>query len=414
MLNNPFTSNIFTSVWQKHFNNGQRGVEFNFIKNIQFYKPGALPLYINAGRNHTKGISYVLNDSTHNDFRKKAFLIYDVPEFFNVNTSITNKRLKFHKIKQYKGFLIDLNSHKNFDEYMLSTFKKSSRYKLNKYKKRLELCFNIKYKMLYGEETSKEEYDFVFEKFRELLEKRFLDKKVNNNNLDPKEWNFYYNVVYPMILEKKASLFVIYDGDIPIGVTLNYFSENTLFDAITVFDIDYSKFHLGSVTIMKLIEWCLEHDIQTFDFSKGYFDYKTRWMNREYNFEYHVYYDSGSLVSKGIAFFISSYFKLKQYLRSKNINEKFHKIVFKLRGKKPIIDTNSNYEFKEIPEGHKKENLVEIDFNTKLNSNIKLIVFEFLYLNTECIGDIKIYKAIDKDKAFILYGKEKKVEIQLK
>src|SRR5690606_33258209 len=295
-------------------NNGQSGVEFNFIKNLHFYKPGALPLYINAGRNHTKGISYILNDSTHNDFRKKAFLVYDVPEFFNVNTSITNKRLKIHKIKQYKGFLIDLKAHKNFDEYMLSTFKKSSRYKLNKYKKRLELCFNIKYKMLYGKETPKEEYDFVFEKFKELLEKRFSEKKVNNNNLNPKEWNFYYDVVYPMILEKKASLFVIYDGDIPIGVTLNYFSEDTVFDAITVFDIDYAKFHLGSVTIMKLIEWTIDNKFRYFDFSKGYFDYKKRWANKEYDFEYHLYYDKSSILSSTLARSIASYFKFKQYL----------------------------------------------------------------------------------------------------
>src|SRR5690606_1013003 len=191
----------------------------------------------------------------------------------------------------------------------------------------------------------------------------------------PKEWNFYYDVVYPMILEKKASLFVIYDGDIPIGVTLNYFSEDTVFDAITVFDIDYAKFHLGSVTIMKLIEWCLEHNIKTFDFSKGYFDYKTRWMNKDYNFEYHVYYDSGSLVSKGIASLLSNYFKLKQYLRDKRIHEKFHRMVFKLKSENSTVDNNFKYEFIEISDDFKKQNLVEIDFNSEPNSHLKLIVF---------------------------------------
>lgn len=411
---NPFTSEIFTSKWLKHFNNDNPAIKFKFIHELSFYKTRLLPLYINTGKNLTKGVSYTLNDHTEKDFKKKVFLIYDVPEFFNVNTSISNKRLKVHKVKQYKGFLIDLKEHKNFDEYMLSTFKKSSRYKLTKYKKRLELCFNIKYKMLYGEKTSKEEYDFVFAKFRELLEKRFSDKKVNNNNLNPKEWNFYYDVVYPMILEKKASLFIIYDGDIPIGVTLNYFSEGTLFDAITVFDIDYAKFHLGSVTIMKIIEWCLEQEIKIFDFSKGYFDYKTRWANKDYNFEYHIYYDSGSLISRGIAYFISNYFKLKQYLRYKRVNEKFHQVVYKLRSENSTIDKNFKYEFREIPENYKTENLIEIDFNTTSNSNIKLIVFDFLYLNTECISDIKIYKITNKDKTFILFSKEKKIEIQLK
>ena len=69
-----------------------------------------------------------------------------------------------------------------------------------------------------------------------------------------------------------------------LGCELN-FSEDTLFDAITVFDIDYSKFHLGSITIMKLIEWCIENEIKILDFSKGYFEYKRRWCTKIYDFE---------------------------------------------------------------------------------------------------------------------------------
>ena len=53
---------------------------------------------------------------------------------------------------------------------------------------------------------------------------------------------FYRDVALPMILEKKASLFVVYEDSNPIALRLNYFSENTLFHAITTFDIDYSKF----------------------------------------------------------------------------------------------------------------------------------------------------------------------------
>ena len=127
------------------------------------------------------------------------------------------------------------------------------------------MCFDIKYKMFWGD-ISKEEYDYVFNHFKQLLTKRFLDKQTVNNNLNSDEWDFYYDVAYPMILEKKASLFVIYHDAKPIGVTLNYLSEEILFDAITVFDIDYAKFHLGSINIMKLIEWCLERNFMALDF----------------------------------------------------------------------------------------------------------------------------------------------------
>ena len=69
-------------------------------------------------------------------------------------------------------------------------------------------------------DISKSEYDFIFSEFRRLLEKRFTDKQVSNNNLNEKEWNFYYDVAYPLIVEKKAALFVVYDNDKPIGLSL--------------------------------------------------------------------------------------------------------------------------------------------------------------------------------------------------
>ena len=44
--------------------------------------------------------------------------------------------------------------------------------------------------------------------------------KLTNNNLYPEEWAFYHDVAFPMILEKKASLFVVYETSNPIAVTL--------------------------------------------------------------------------------------------------------------------------------------------------------------------------------------------------
>jgi CelD/BcsL family acetyltransferase involved in cellulose biosynthesis len=307
MKNNPFTCPTYVSKWFSHFEKNKTEKKFNFIEGISFYKHSRLPLYISSGKNLTKGISYELSEKDAADYKGNVYLIYDIPEFFNIKTNSNQKSLKVKRVKQYPGFLVELDSFNNIDDYMNTTFQKSSRYKLRKYKNRFEQCFDISYKMYYGE-ISKEEYDFVFDNFRQLLEKRFLDKQITNNNLNVNEWNFYYEVVYPLILEKKASLQVIYDGKKPIGVTLNYFSDTILFDAITVFDIDYSKFHLGSITIMKLIEWSIDNKFKIFDFTKGYFDYKKRWATRQYDFEYHILYDSSSLKAKLIAKSVESCF----------------------------------------------------------------------------------------------------------
>ncbi len=354
-------------------------------------------------------MDYSIGSTDGKDYKNKVFLIYDVPAYFNNDISIpADSKLKFQSSKQYPGFAINLEEYSNFNEYMLATFSKSSRYKLNKYKKRFEACFDITYKMYFGEIT-KDEYDAVFVSFKELLTKRFNDKQITNNNLNPEEWQFYYDVAYPLILENKASLFVIYDGNTPIGVTLSYHSDTVLFDAITVFDIDYAKFHLGSVTIMKLIEYCLTEKIKIFDFSKGYFDYKTRWSNKTYDFEYHIFYDSSSILAKTLAQGLKSFFDLKQKLREKNVNERLHRLTYKLKSRKTEVSTTQTaFKFEAISEEPHQNDLTEIDLKAAENHILKSLAFEFLYLNDECSKDLKVYR--DNAKQYYFIGQAKKAK----
>lgn len=414
MRENPFLSDTFVRTWTKHFNSNGPIYNFDFLNELSFIKPTRFPLYINIGKNHTKGISYSVNNNLerNHDFKNKVILIYDVPTFFDLDLKYEFEDLRFINLKQYPGFLVDLEKFTDFNHYFSTTFSKSSRYKLTKYKKRLESCFDISYKMYYGA-IDKEEYDTIFNHFKRLLEKRFLDKGTINNNLEPKEWNFYSEVAYPMILDKKASLFVIYDGDTPIGVTLNYFSETILFDAITVFDIDYEKFHLGSVTIMKLIEWTINNKFRYFDFSKGYFDYKKRWSNKEYNFEYHLYYDNSSIVSITMAKTIALYFNLKQFLRARDLNTKFHNLTFRLRNRKPDNKENEKYLFSPIENGATSEDYQEITRNSNEWNRLRSMIFDFLYLNNESLKDLKIEKNTLDDHVFIFSGKEKKVMLTI-
>jgi hypothetical protein len=146
--NNPFNSGTFERIWMKNFQPHINSKSFDFIKGIRFYKNSIFPLYINVGQNLTKGNFYTLHDSP--DFKNNVFLIYDIPAYFNV-TEPTNidTNLKFYKSVQYSGFLIDLNNFKNYEDYFLSTFGKSSRMKLRKYINRLESCFDISSKMYF-------------------------------------------------------------------------------------------------------------------------------------------------------------------------------------------------------------------------------------------------------------------------
>ncbi|ALM06778.1 hypothetical protein SB49_02375 [Sediminicola sp. YIK13] len=404
ITSNPFTSKTFSNIWLRHFGKNSSPIVFKSIEGISFVKSWFPLVFVNTGQTHTKGVSYSIHQNEQVDLKNKVLLIYDVPTFFDLDFTTLNGSLQLRKIKQYPGFLIHLDKYTDLGHYMSSSFSKSSRYKLNKYKKRLEESFEISYKMFLGD-ISKEKYDSVFDHFKILLEKRFLDKGITNNNLDTKEWNFYHEVAYPLILEKKASLFVIYEGITPIGVTLCYFSETILFDAITVFDIDYEKFHLGSVTIMKLIEWSLEHNIKVFDFSKGYFDYKKRWANEEYHFEYHVYHDSNLLKAKIISWCIFAFFSLKQKLRDKNVNEKLHKLRFLLEKNKAEVPTKPTYQFSEIQQELNQLELVDIDFKKPPYTFLTTLVFDFLYLTNEQLKHIKVQQVKNDYLQYIIKGK---------
>jgi hypothetical protein len=406
---NPFLSDSYKTIWLKHFKTKDSPSEtFNYFSGLDFIKHDNRSVYLNVGETHTKGVSYAVLSEEDSALKNKTFLIYDVPTYFKVDTTQLGDQIKLLRSKQYPGFLIETHKYKSLNGYMLANFSKNSRNKNNKYKRRLEDSFNMSYRMFYGAIT-KEAYDFIFLQFRILLEKRFEDKQVTNNNLDEKEWSFYHDVAYQLILENKASLYVIYNNDKPIGVTLCYLSDDTLFDAITVFDIDYFKFHLGSVTIMKLIEWCIDNGFKNLDFSKGYFEYKTRWCTKAYDFEYHIFYDSRSLKSKMTAHAMKSLYDFKHYLREKKLNEKLHKITFKLKPKEKNHNEKLIYNFEKTELNEVTKANTPIDLELLENKAFKLMIFEFLYLYLENYNSIKLYKLNDAINRYLIEGKQNRV-----
>ena len=402
---NPFVSEIFITKWLEGFKSNKPDFSFNFLNGLRFYKSSYLPIYVNAGRNHTKGISYAIGNKESKNFKNSIALIYDVPDYLDLGTSSILDTIKSYRIKQYPGFLTDLSKYQDSNDYLKSTFSKKTLNKLSRYERRLEHCFDIKYKMHFGD-ISKDDYDSIFESFRYLLEKRFSEKQIRNNNLDPDEWDFYYNVSYPLLKEKRASLYAVYQSSTPIAITLNYFSENMLFHGITVFDIDYSKFHLGKIALKNLFQWCFEHKIQYFDFSKGIFDYKTHWSNKRYNFEYHLYFDKSSIPISLMALTIKKYFELKQYLREKELNKTLHRFTywFKRKDMKSIPVTKFN--FYEIGKEYKDSELIKINLLSKEFASLIKIINEFLFLNKEALKDLNVLKVSDKESTFIIKGKK--------
>lgn len=386
MKNSPFNGETFQRIWLKHFNNGNASISFNSLKQIKFYKPTNSLAYINVGKNITNGNYYSITEG-ETDFKNKVFLIYDVPSYFGVNTDVKSA-IKSKKIRQYKGFSTQLQEFKTFDDFFTSQFASKSRYKYRRNVSRLESAFNINYKNFYGK-ISRDEYEYVCGFLKKNLSRRFGSLGLDNNIVS--KWDYYYDLMYEMILNKEGVLTVIYNEDKPIGISFGFLTDDIMLFAITSLDIDYLRYNLGHTTIIKLMSWCFENNFSVYDFSKGQYAYKDRWTNHDYFYECHILYDSKSIKATAIATLYSSYFKLKQLLRDKKVNRFYTQLKFKLKNKENF----STESFKIMKLENNKLNLNPdklINIEDNQYDSLRASLYEYLYLNPEKAINIKIYE----------------------
>lgn len=401
MTNNPFLSETFASIWLKHFNMKGSSYKFDFIKNVSFIKSRFLPLYINVGKNITNGMSYKFNGlKDHLDYKNKVFLIYDVPTYFDLNAPEQDSKFKIKHINQYKGVLADISDYQSLDDLLQHNFKSKNRYNLKKKLKHLETCFNLSYSTYYGDISDKE-YQHIAERLKALIAKRFNSLKKHNMVIS--SWDYYLDLMRPMIINKKAVLVTVNIDNNPVGMSFNFLSDNVLFYAITTFDTDYLNFNIGHTTIMQIFKWCFENNISILDFSKGETEYKNRWMNRKYYFQCHILYDSGSVFPTIIAHILSGYFKFKQHLRDKNVNTLFAKLKFLLKRSKKDITSQSNYTIIPLPKNEPlKYSETPINLNDAKYATLRPVILKNLSKNPEPVSNLKIYADNKFDHTFIV------------
>ncbi|MEK6155421.1 GNAT family N-acetyltransferase [Flavobacteriaceae bacterium 3-367] len=246
----------------------------------------------------------------------QVYLVQDVGDYLEVEYDL--EKLPFQKkiIPQYQGYLVKLNQYQQIDEYLLAQLSKRNRKNLFSKIRKLEREKDVTYQVFFGEITQVE-YDALFETFYELLKKRFDEKKLYNRHLE--RWEALYRSTYPLLLEKKASIFVIYDNLRPITITLNFHMGDVVFSHIQTYDLNYRQYNMGDVSMLRHLEWCFENGMQVFDLSMGANPYKLKWCNHSYLLNYHIFYRSSSVLSVAITTFVTYKLRLMQFLRDKQV-----------------------------------------------------------------------------------------------
>lgn len=334
----------------------------------------------------TNSLSKALNIS--------LFPSYIQPEFFNTQT------LEVVKIPQEKitGYAVLINKHENLEALLKTEYKKSFRANILRFVNRFEECFDANYKLFFGD-ISKEDYSFLMHSLHTMLTTRFDQRNDSNKVLN--NWEFYLNTTYKLILEKKASLFVIYQDTTPVHICINHHFNNILFVSIPSYDINYAKFALGNISLYKLLEWSVNNKYEIMDMAQGYLEYKRRWSNLIYSFEHHIIFEKNSFKSKLDAAIEIKKLNLKNFLKSKNIDELIETFKKRLYNKKTIIK-ELTYQLEDSNE-QKPNGLEAILKETSTYNAIQKPINDFLYANKEHINNLKVFKTEIKNQ-YLLCG----------
>ncbi|MDO5971142.1 GNAT family N-acetyltransferase [Flavivirga aquimarina] len=320
-----------------------------------------------------------------------------VPEYFELNRR--NHKYKTKKIPQYNwGYSILLNDVNSIEGYLQQQFSSKKRSIIKRYVNRLESCFNIRYKLYHGD-LSQENYFFIMESLKNMIIERF--RELNDTHKNMKEWDFLLSSTYEKIINKTASLFVIYNDEEPIEISLNYHYDKILFSYVSSYSIDYSKFGLGHVEIFKQVEWCKRNDYILFEMGVGGTDYKRRWSNNIYRYYQYIVYSDNSTF---FGIYNTLKYRLKEYLKSK----KPEKILGCLKNQSAAINSSvSLTQIKNIEDSirHEVSNLKAIKHTDKSSCFLRRHIHDFSYTTIDHIESINVYKVNNNE--YLIIGKNK-------
>ncbi len=367
---------------------------------FELYEKGVVPKIFSKVNSLENQESYVNPDYDENLVKNadKIYSVFFIPDY--LKPTFDTDRFSSKVINQFfKGYAIFLDGFSSADAYIKHRFRSNAK-GIRRRVKRLESCFQISYKTFYGE-IDENEYNLLMNSLHQMLIRRFEQRNDVSQTLT--QWDRYKKMYFSLINEKKASLFVAYEKEIPIIVSINHHFQGRLFSAISSYDIDYGKFSLGSVEIYKKLDWCIANDHKSYEMGMGDLSYKREWCNHIYNFKHQIIYPKKSFlagIKANLEFIKASLkefiFKIA-YVRYKN---------FKAKRKK---NSNLQPQFQIFPLEETKSDLEyeTINYNTKSYSFLRNVVFDFLYSSIENVKDVKVFEVSKEEKSYLIVGKSK-------
>lgn len=373
------------------------------LNKVNFYKDfsekGEVPFFYESIFNQTNSQSVLDRKNVFKGISQKGItLVHLIPPYFNLHL---NGNFKAIDVNTHNGYLADFSDFDTFNSYLLEQFNSNGRKLLKRRLSRLEKCFNIKYKVYYGQNIEKDHYHFLFGEFEKMIKARFSQRGQESSNLG--NWAFYLESSYDKVLHKQASLFVVYNDKKPIAISLNFLHQNIFTSAIDSYDIDFSKFGLGNMLIMKKMEWCFENAFSIFNMGYGDLKYKADWCNSIYKFRTQVVFLKNNFLHRAVAQLLgwSIAFKIKHKKKFLSWRKRLRYVVRPNRYSQDL--SFQVIEEKEYDNLRANSQLQKVDIGVGNNSFLRKPVYDFQYKTSETSEDIEIL-SVGED-VYLISGK---------
>lgn len=219
-----------------------------------------------------------------------------------------------------QGYLMDIAAYKTAHEYLKDQFSPKVYKNLRQDINRLKRHHDIRFEILYGNSVNQDYFIGVFNHFKKLIKIRF--NKLNKNHSAVLRWEEYEENLFLMITKKKASLMILYDGNIAIGISLNYHYKNILDAAITSFDMEYERYGIGKQMFFYQLEWALQNSYEIIDLRWGNYEYKTKFSNKRIRYKTHIIYNKQLWTQKIIAYVLMIAIKWNYKLKEEILSRK--------------------------------------------------------------------------------------------
>jgi hypothetical protein len=201
---------------------------------------------------------------------------YDVPETSSILGILFNLESSIPKPEIGKGTLCP---------YILLPSSTDTFYKEldKKLRKNLRRCLrNLKRDYHKIELKSYNEFDSLknaMNTFFELHQKRWQSKQMPGVFNTQTIRNFYIDVAKNFADNGWLALYFLSINDEPIAAQYGFEYKQVLYYALSGFNPDYSKYSIGNLLTLKIIEKCIHRKLKEFDFMKGGEPYKFGWTN---------------------------------------------------------------------------------------------------------------------------------------